>query len=156
MSEKRDFSRPRSSFYQYILLEEPVDSGTITEFADLYNAGEVSLTAGQKEELFNLQDRLKEEFWRLVEEELTERQRDVLKMRSVGMTQVAIAKRLNVNQSSIVKSLSGNIDYRLETINGVVIKKKKYYGGAFKKLKRLVSTDNIIQEILQKIEEIQG
>lgn len=155
MNQKRDFSRPRSASYQIILLEEPVMPTTITEFADIHNAGHIPLTPAQKEELYDLQERLKKEFWRLVEEELTERQRDVLRMRADGKTQIFIAKYLGVNQSSVVKSISGNIDYKEEIVNGILIKKKKYYGGAIKKLKRLISADKSIQDILQKIMELQ-
>ena len=63
------------------------------------------------------------------------------------MTQIEIAKRLNVNQSSITKSINGNCDYR----NG-----KKIYGGAKKKLRRIANSDAEVQNILDKIADIQN
>jgi predicted transcriptional regulator len=56
-----------------------------------------------------------------------------------------IAKMLNVNQSSITKSLNGNVDYK----NG-----KKIYGGARKKIKKIVENDEKIKEILSKMHEL--
>ena len=98
------------------------------------------------DELLDLRDQLKEEFWRLVDTELTERQREVIHLWAEGYTQTEIAKKLNVNQSSITKSINGNCDYR----NG-----KKVYGGANKKLKKLVSKDEKIQGILARIAELE-
>ena len=49
---------------------------------------------------------------------------------------------LNVNQSSITKSLNGNVDYK----NG-----KKIYGGARKKIRKIIENDDKIKDILQKM-----
>jgi hypothetical protein len=51
---------------------------------------------------------------------------------------------LNVNQSSITKSLNGNVDYK----NG-----KKVYGGARKKIRKIIETDERIKEILKKMQD---
>lgn len=51
-----------------------------------------------KEELLDLKDQLREEFWRLVDEELTDRQKSVMKLYADGNTQCEIAKVLGVNQ----------------------------------------------------------
>jgi hypothetical protein len=58
-----------------------------------------------------------------------------------------IAKMLNVNQSSITKSLNGNVDYK----NGKVV-----YGGAKKKIRKILEHDDAIKEILVKMEEIRS
>jgi predicted transcriptional regulator len=58
-----------------------------------------------------------------------------------------IAKMLNVNQSSITKSLNGNVDYK----NG-----KRIYGGAKKKLNKITEKDDKIKEILAKMAEIRS
>lgn len=100
-----------------------------------------------KEELLDLKDQLREEFWRLVDEELTDRQKSVMKLYADGNTQCEIAKVLGVNQSSITKSLRGNCDYR----NG-----RKVYGGSCRKLQKLAAKDEKIQNILKRIAEIQG
>jgi hypothetical protein len=58
-----------------------------------------------------------------------------------------IAKMLNVNQSSITKSLNGNVDYK----NG-----KRIYGGAKKKINKIIQSDDKIISILQKMEELRN
>ncbi len=98
-----------------------------------------------RERLLDLRDTLNKEFWRLAKENLTERQFQVIELLAKGFTQIEIAKQLNVNQSSITKSVNGNCDYR----NG-----KKIYGGAKKKLRRLSDQDQKIQEIIAQIAEI--
>lgn len=102
---------------------------------------------GHNEELIELKEKLVKEFWRLVETKLTERQREVMKLSARGLTQTEIAKKLNVNQSSITKSINGNCDYR----NG-----KKVYGGIRKRMQKLIEKDAKISELLKQIEEIQG
>ena len=73
-----------------------------------------------------LEDELKEEFWRIADTFLTNRQREVIKHCADGYTQTEIAKLLNVNQSSITKSINGNVDYKNK-------KGKIIYGGTKKK-----------------------
>ena len=58
-----------------------------------------------------------------------------------------IAKILNVNQSSITKSLNGNVDYK----NG-----KKVYGGATKKIKKIIESDDKIKDILSRMNELRS
>lgn len=135
----------RSNKYQNLFVESPCSPEMLAEFAEA--EGMTSRIASEhNEELLDLKDKLKDEFWRLVDEQLTPRQAEVLKLYSKGFTQTEIAKKLNVNQSSITKSINGNVDYK----SG-----KKIYGGAKKKLKRLVDEDPRIQEILIRIQELQ-
>jgi DNA-binding CsgD family transcriptional regulator len=94
------------------------------------------------EDLLDLEDQLKIEFWRIVNTLLTPRQKEVIKLYADGYTQMEIAKMLNVNQSSITKSLNGNVDYK----NG-----KKVYGGAKKKINKIIENDVKIKEILTKM-----
>jgi predicted transcriptional regulator len=96
------------------------------------------------ESLIELEDQLKVEFRRIVETLLTPRQKDVIKLYSEGYTQMEIAKMLDVNQSSITKSLNGNVDYK----NGKVV-----YGGTKKKIKKIIENDEKIKDILKKISE---
>lgn len=97
------------------------------------------------EDLIELEEQLNKEFWRIVDNLLTERQRQVIRLYADGYTQMEIAKMLNVNQSSITKSLNGNVDYK----NG-----KKIYGGARKKIRKIVENDEKIKEILARMREI--
>ena len=60
-------------------------------------------------------------------------------------TQMEIAKILNVNQSSITKSLNGNVDYK----NG-----KRIYGGSSKRLRKIIDSDDKIKIILDKMSKI--
>jgi predicted DNA-binding protein YlxM (UPF0122 family) len=94
------------------------------------------------ERLIELEERLKKEFWRIVDTLLTPRQKEVLHLYAGGFTQMEIAKKLDVNQSSITKSLNGNVDYK---------KGKVIYGGSTKKLKKIIETDEKIKDILLKM-----
>ncbi len=76
----------------------------------------------------NLKESLKKEFWRIVNTQLTSRQREVITLVCDGYTQTEIAKKLKVNQSSITKSINGNCDYK---------NKKRVYGGAKRKMKKI-------------------
>ena len=88
---------------------------------------------------------MKKEFWRIVDTLLTDRQKQVIRLYADGYTQMEIAKQLNVNQSSITKSMHGNVDY---SNNG------RIYGGSHKKLKKIIEEDEKIKEILRKISEL--
>ena len=97
------------------------------------------------EELLDLEEDLRREFWRIVNELLTDRQKQVIKLYADGYTQMEIAKMLNVNQSSITKSLNGNVDYK----NG-----KKIYGGARKKIRKIMENDEKIKSILARMQDL--
>ena len=49
---------------------------------------------------------------------------------------------LNVNQSSVTKSIHGNVDYK---------KGKKIYGGSKKKLSKIIESDTKIKAILDEM-----
>ena len=139
-----DRSKNRSDRYQSIFAELPYSNEMMAEFAEregVINRSDPEL----KERYLDAKERLRISFWRLVDDQLTPRQREVLKLCCDGLTQIEIAVKLNVNQSSITKSINGNCDYR----NG-----KRVYGGAKKKLKRLVEKDIEIQNIFKELSEI--
>lgn len=98
------------------------------------------------ERVLLLKDQLREEFWIIAKDHCTERQYQVLSMYCDGMTQMEMAKALGVNQSSITKSLNGNVDYKHGS---------RVYGGVIRKLKRIIDRDEKIQNILQQIQELQ-
>ena len=139
--EKR---KNRSDQYQSFFAETSYSN----EMLDIFS-NEDSISArlnpfDYNETLLELEEELKKEFWRVVDTLLTPRQKEVIKLYSDGYTQMEIAKMLNVNQSSITKSLNGNVDYK----NG-----RKIYGGARKKLKKIIENDEKIKEILKKMQE---
>lgn len=134
----------RSQQYQSLFCEISFSNEMMVDFADSQG-----MTANNfySEELLDLKEQLKAEFWRLVETELTPRQAEVVKLYAQNWTQQEIAKKLGINQSSITKAIRGNCDYK----NG-----KRMYGGANKKLRKLAETDPKIQEILRKIAELEA
>lgn len=136
----------RSDKYQWVLLETVCSNDMMEAFCNedsIYNR----LTGGfiYDERMLELEDRLKKEFWRVVDTLLTPRQREVIRLYADGYTQMEIAKMLNVNQSSITKSLNGNVDYK----NG-----KKIYGGARKKIRKIIENDEAIKGILTEMAEL--
>lgn len=142
-----DRSGNRSNKYQHVLLESPFSPDMITEFSDSQGLSGMLNASKYNEELLDLKERLLLAFWRIIDTQLTPRQRQVLRLYAQGFTQIEIAKQLNVNQSSITKSLSGNVDYR----NG-----KKVYGGAKKKIRKIADNDPEIQEIFKRMQEIKS
>jgi predicted transcriptional regulator len=134
----------RSDKYQYVLLETVVSNDMLEAFCNEDSISARLNPFEYNENLIELEDQLKKEFWRVVDTLLTPRQREVIHLYADGYTQMEIAKMLNVNQSSITKSLNGNVDYK----NG-----KKVYGGAKKKINKIIENDEKIKEILNKIVE---
>lgn len=133
----------RSDRYQYILLETACSNEMMEAFCNEDSISARLNPFAYNEDLIDLEDQLKIEFWRVVDTLLTPRQREVIKLYADGHTQMEIAKMLDVNQSSITKSLNGNVDYK----NG-----KKVYGGARKKIRKIIETDDVIKTILKKMQ----
>jgi RNA polymerase sigma factor (sigma-70 family) len=134
----------RSDRYQWVLLETVCSNDMMEAFCNEDSISARLNPFEYNEELIELEDQLKKEFWRVVDTLLTPRQREVIRLYADGYTQMEIAKMLNVNQSSITKSLNGNVDYK----NG-----KKIYGGARKKIRKIIENDEKIKEILNKIRD---
>jgi DNA-binding CsgD family transcriptional regulator len=135
----------RSDKYQYILLETVYSNDMMEAFCNEDSISARLNPFEYNENLIELEEQLKKEFWRVVDTLLTPRQREVIHLYADGYTQMEIAKMLNVNQSSITKSLNGNVDYK----NG-----KKVYGGARKKIRKIIELDDKIKDILQKMTEV--
>ena len=134
----------RSNGYQHLFAEQSYSNEMLSDFAESQGLNE-NYSPEDHELLLDLHEQLAEEFWKLVEEQLTPRQAQVLKLLAKGYTQIEIAKQLNVNQSSITKSVNGNCDYR----NG-----RRVYGGGKKRIRALAESTPAIQEIFMKIKEI--
>ncbi len=132
----------RSDHYQYILLETVCSNDMMEAFCNEDSISARLNPFEYNEDLIELEEQLKKEFWRVVDTLLTSRQREVIRLYADGYTQMEIAKMLNVNQSSITKSLNGNVDYK----NG-----KKIYGGARKKIRKIIENDDRIKDILTKM-----
>ena len=141
-----DRTKNRSDHYQHILVETACSPEMLTEVADSEGIGSQLNPYHYNEEELELKEQLKEAFWRMVNTKLTKRQKEVITLYCEGYTQTEIAKKLNVNQSSITKSMNGNCDYK----NG-----RRTYGGTKRKLQKLCGQDPEIQVILRKLQEIQ-
>jgi len=135
----------RSDSYQWILVETVCSNDMMESFCNEDSIHNRLNPFSYNEDVLELEDQLKEEFWRIVDTLLTSRQREVIRLYADGYTQMEIAKILNVNQSSITKSLNGNVDYK----NG-----KNIYGGAKKKIRKIIENDQRIIDILQKIHNL--
>jgi DNA-binding CsgD family transcriptional regulator len=142
MVERR---KNRSDSYQQIFAERMVPNEMLESFSNEDGVFKRLNPFSYSDEIADLEDQLKKEFWRIVDTLLTPRQRDVIKLYADGYTQMEIAKMLNVNQSSITKSLNGNVDYK----NG-----KQIYGGSRKKLRKIIENDDRIKNILKRISEL--
>lgn len=142
-----DRTNNRSNGYQWVIVELPTAPDMLAECSDAQSATGMLNFESYTEELLDLKEQLLAAFWRIVDTQLTPRQRQVLRLYANGLTQIEIAKILNVNQSSITKSINGNCDYR----NG-----KKIYGGAKKKLSRIAAKDPEIQFIFRRMAEIKS
>ncbi len=140
-----DRRKNRSDKYQWILVETVCSNDMMESFCNEDGIHNRLNPFGYNEDVLELEDQLKEEFWRIVDTLLTPRQREVIRLYADGYTQMEIAKILDVNQSSITKSLNGNVDYK----NG-----KKVYGGARKKIRKIIDNDDRIKEILQKMQDL--
>lgn len=133
----------RSDKYQWVLLETVCSNDMLESFCNEDSISARLNPFEYNEDLMELEEQLKKEFWRVVDTLLTPRQREVIRLYADGYTQMEIAKMLNVNQSSITKSLNGNVDYK----NG-----KKIYGGARKKIRKIIENDDRIKEILSEMQ----
>lgn len=134
----------RSNGYQHLFAEQPYSNEMMAEFSEAQGLVE-NYNPEDREQLLDLREQLRVEFWRLAKDNLTKRQFQVIKLLAEGFTQTEIAKQLHVNQSSITKSVNGNCDYKNH---------KVVYGGARKKLRKLSDKDPKIQDIIIKIAEI--
>lgn len=140
-----DRERNRSDQYQACLLETNVCPFVLSDLSLAQGMMHRLQPFKCNEKLLNLREKLKERVWEIIEEGLTKRQKEVIKLYLQNKTQNEIAKKLGINQTSVHKIIKGNIDYK----NG-----KRRYGGAIKKITKLCAVDNKIQEILIQIQEL--
>lgn len=116
--EKRD---NRSNHYQHLFAESSYSNEMMESFPNELSLYNRLNPFEYSEELMDLEEELRIEFWRIVET-LTDRQKAVLTLRADGYTQMEIAKMLNVNQSSITKCLvAGTIITNAKTKEEITI-----------------------------------
>lgn len=149
---KKDFKAipNRSSAYQQHFCEVLTPHELLDIFSDHESIYRKLNPFAYNEEIEELKDALNVELWRIIEENLTERQKEVVKMYAQGMTQTEIAKVLGVNQSSVTKCLNGNQNYKEKDIKG----NPTTYGGVRVKLQKVSKEDPRVNDILQRIANI--
>lgn len=147
MRQYMERRKTRSDSYQHLLLEIAYSHDMMEVFQNEDSIYNRLNPFAYNEDLLELEDQLKVEFWRIVNTLLTPRQKEVIELYAEGKTQMEIAKLLDVNQSSITKSLNGNVDYK---------NKRRVYGGSSKKIKKIIESDPKVKEILDKMNEIRA
>lgn len=138
----------RAQKYQWSIVETVCPTEMLEAFSNEESVYKRLNPFDYNDEISQLEEQLKKEFWRVVDASLTERQKQVLRLYADGYTQMEIAKILNVNQSSVTKSINGNVDYKKDH--------KVSYGGSRRKLRKIIENDEKIKEILRKMADLRG
>ncbi len=145
---KRERKPCRSDKYQWAILEVSCTDEFMQSFTNNDSIAHQLNPYGYDERIDDLVDELKKLFWEVADGVMTPRQKTILHMRADGYTQMEIADILGVNQSSVTKSINGNTDYK----DG----RQKIYGGAVKKLKKVMDNHPRIQAILTELSELRN
>lgn len=127
-------------------VEISVDPVLMNNFSNEESMGYYLNSYNSTENFQKLKNDLYDEVMDIIQNHLTDRQRQVTVMTYIdGKTQNEIATELGVVQTTAHKTLRGNIDY----VNG-----GKRYGGALKKIRKLCKKNERIQEILKEMRKV--
>ena len=137
----------KSDSYQHKIVEISVDPVLLNEFPLAESLGSQLKLSKYSERFDELRDELLQEVLAIIDTGLTPRQAQVVTLRLEGKTQTQIAEELGIHQTTVHKTLMGNIDYAND---------KKCYGGAIKKLKKLCAKSPEIQEILEEMDTLRA
>lgn len=131
----------------HTFVEISIDPSLLNNFANEDGMTAYLNSYSGSEEFQKLRTELFEEVMYLIDNCLTDKQKQVMIMTYIdGKTQNEISIELGRHQTAIHKTLQGNIDYGN---NG------KRYGGALKKLRKLCANNDKIQTILKRMREFQ-
>lgn len=126
-------------------VEISIDPNLLNNFSNEDGMNAFLSTRSCSETFQKLRNDLLKEVMYIVENCLTDKQKEVMKMTYIeGKTQNEISNELGKHQTTIHKILQGNIDYNNQ---------KKRYGGALKKIRKLCANNERIKEILTKMRE---
>lgn len=126
-------------------IEISIDPSLLNNFSNEDGMSSFLSTCSSSERFQELRSELLSEVMYIIENCLTDKQKEVMKMTYLdGKTQNEISMELGKHQTTIHKILKGNIDY---------YNNKKRYGGALKKIRKLCASNPRIQKILQQIKE---
>jgi DNA-binding CsgD family transcriptional regulator len=145
--ETKNRRNPRSSAYQFLLNEISVAPDLLDSFSSQDNLYKRLSPFEYSETILDLEEQLRKEFWRIIEENLNEKQQKLVKLIAQGLTQQEVAKILGINQSSASKNLTGSKEVLPD---GTV----KMYGGISRKLRAAMEKDQAIKDLLAKISDL--
>ena len=138
----------KSKRYQHKIVEIGFDSAKLSNFSVDRGIGEILASNSYSDEIIELREKLLNELYDIINGDyLTSHQKKILMMRLMGKTQNEIADHLGITQSAVHKAMHGNIDYK---------NNKKRYGGIIKKLKKICTNNEVIKDILIKMEEVRN
>lgn len=134
-----------SDIVSYNYIEISIDPHVLNNFSNEEGMNAFLTAYSCSEEFQKIKTELLEEVLNIVNNNLTEKQKEVMKMTYLeGKTQNEISEELGKHQTTIHKILQGNIDYN---------NNKKRYGGALKKIRKLCANNEKIQKLLSKLKE---
>lgn len=132
----------KSDSVQYQYREVLIDPSILSTLSFL--STEDDLSAEAKDELLELTEQLTFKIKDIIDNKLTKRQSEVVKLIFFEQkTQMEVAYLLGLCQTTIHKLIHGNLDYS----NG-----GKRYGGAVKKIRKLCQKDPEIQNIITRMD----
>lgn len=135
----------KSKRYQHKIVEIGFESLKLNNFSTDRGISTILTSNAYSEEILDLREKLLNELYDIINGDyLTSHQKKILMMRLMGKTQNEIAEHLGITQSAVHKAMHGNIDYK---------NNKKRYGGIIKKLKKICTNNEVIKDILIKMEE---
>ena len=131
----------RSEAYQYKFAEIGYEYSMLSKLASSdERTKEEALSEIEKERRDELKGTLIAEMWKVAKKELNKQQFSILDcMYRKNMTQMETSAFINRNQSSVHKSLCGNLY------------KNEMNGGIFKKLRDVMSTNEIVIDCLRQL-----
>lgn len=139
----------RSAKYQYLIREIPWEDSHMSWFANQDSIHGRLNHFQYNENVLDLHDKLLNRVYQLAKEVCTEKQFRILQMMVDGYTQVEMAQKLGLGQSTITKTIHGS-QYYDQNGNSVA-----RYGGFMKKIRKAVLEDQEVQNLLHDISEFQ-
>lgn len=134
----------RSQRYQWLFLEKSFPHEMLDLFSNEDSIHKRLNPFAYNEEVEDLMEQLRKGFWRLIKL-LPSKQQKIIKLTAQGLTQIEIAKKLKINQSSVTKQLHSRPAHP-DTNKGNV--------GILYKIQVLANQDAEITEILKKLSEL--
>lgn len=143
--KKRKKKKPNTESVFSSFVEISIDPALINGFSTEHSLNNFLSNLSSSSDFQKLKNELIKEVMNIINSCLTKRQKEIVKMTFIdGKTQNEISSKIGRHQTAVHKVLQGNIDYA---------NRRKRYGGAIKKIRKMCSRNKKIQEILDKIKE---